>query len=141
VVVIFLFGLFNNLNSFFNIYSSIPRKIEIGNSLLIICIVTLIFQSDTNGTLFYYENFNQYSCKIVSYLLFVCTRIIYWLTSCITIERLCLVLYLKFYRKQILNFNEISPKICPLVSKKIPIFSKLRVYYVSELHIKNKMNR
>jgi hypothetical protein len=60
--------------------------------LLLLKIIHIIFGS--NGSLFYYESFNLYSCKIVSYLLSVFTRITYWLTSLVTIERLCVVLFL-----------------------------------------------
>ncbi|CAF1418976.1 unnamed protein product [Adineta steineri] len=104
IVLIFLFGLFNNFNSFLTFLRPKPRIVGVGNYLLIISIVdqcSLLLLSfkiihiilGINGTLFYYKNLNQYSCKIISYLLSVLTRITYWLTSFVTIERLCLVLF------------------------------------------------
>jgi hypothetical protein len=100
----FLFGFFNNLCGFLTFIRPRPRKIGVGNYLLIVSIVNqcsllvlslkvihIIFGS--NGTLFYYESFNQYSCKIVSYLLSIFTRITYWLTSFVTMERVYMVLF------------------------------------------------
>ncbi len=103
-ILIFLFGLFNNLCSFLTFVRPKARKVGVGNYLLIISVIDqcsllllllkiihIIF--GTNGTLFYYERFNLYSCKIISYLLSVFTRIIYWLSSLVTIERLYVVLF------------------------------------------------
>ncbi len=103
-LLIFLFGLCNNLCSFLTFVRAKPRKVGVGNYLLVISVIDqcsllllllkiihIIF--GTNGTLFYYERFNLYSCKIISYLLSVFTRIIYWLSSVVTIERLCVVLF------------------------------------------------
>jgi hypothetical protein len=59
--------------------------------LLLFKILHIILGS--NGTLFYYRNLNQYSCKIISYFLSVFTRTTYWITSLVTIERLCMVLF------------------------------------------------
>ena len=74
------------------------------NSLLIVSIVDqcplllLFFKIidiilGSNGILFSHENVNLYSCKLISYLLSVFTRITYWLTSSVTTERLCLTLF------------------------------------------------
>lgn len=104
IVIIFLFGLFNNLCSYVTFRRPKPRKFGLGNYLLIISItnqfsLTLLLLKvihitlGSNGTLFYHSSFNLYSCKIVSYLLSVCTRITYWLTSLVTIERLWIVLF------------------------------------------------
>ncbi|CAF0932135.1 unnamed protein product, partial [Didymodactylos carnosus] len=104
ILLIFFFGLFNNFNSFLTFIRPKPRKVGVGIYLLIISIVDrcslllLLFKVihiilDSSGTLFYYENFSLYSCRIVSYLLSVFTRITYWLTNFITIERLRLVLF------------------------------------------------
>ena len=104
VLFIFLFGLFNSLISFLTFIRPKPRKTSVGTYLLIISIVDqcslllLLFKVihiilGSNGTLFYYDNLNFYSCKIVSYLLSVFTRITYWFTSFITIERLCLAFF------------------------------------------------
>jgi len=104
VALTFLFGLFNNLCSFLTFIRPKPRKVGVGNYLLIISVVdqcSLLFLLlkvihiilGSNGTLFYYEKLNLYSCQIISYLLSVFTRITYWLTSFVTIERLCTVLF------------------------------------------------
>ncbi len=103
-VLIFLFGFFNNLCSFLTFIRPKPRKFGVGNYLLIVSIINqcslllLLLKVihiiiGSNGILFYYENLNLYSCKIVSYLLSVFTRIIYWLTSFVTIDRLCLIFF------------------------------------------------
>jgi hypothetical protein len=113
-ILIFLFGLFNNLNSFLTFIRPKSRQSGVGNCLLIISIfnqcslllllfkfIHIIFGS--NGTLFYYESMNLYSCKIISYLLSVFTRINYWLQSLVTIERLYMVLFpisVKFRKSQ-----------------------------------------
>jgi len=103
-VLIFLFGLFNNLCSFLTFIRPKPRKFGVGNYLLIVSIVNqcsllllllkiihIIFGSI--GTLFYYERRNLYSCKFVAYLLSIFSRITYWLTSLVTIERLFMTLF------------------------------------------------
>ena len=77
VLLIFFFGLFNNLNSFFTFLRPKPRKMGVGNYLLIVSIVDqcslllLLLKMihiilGSNGMLFYYENVNLYSCKIIS---------------------------------------------------------------------------
>lgn len=103
-IFIFLFGLFNNLNSFLTFLRPKTRKFGVGIYLLVISVVNqcsllilllkfihIILSS--NGTLFYYETFNLYSCKIISYFLSVCTRIVNWLDSLIILEYLCMVLW------------------------------------------------
>ena len=103
-LLIFLFGLFNNISSFFTFIRRKVRKFGVGNYLLIIsivdqCSLLLLFFKfihiilGTNGTLFSHRNLNLYSCKVLSYLLSVSTRLTYWLTSFVTIERLCMVLF------------------------------------------------
>jgi hypothetical protein len=103
-VLAFLFGFFNNLCSFLTFIRAKPRKVGVGNYLLIVSVfdqcsllllllkvIHIIFGS--NGILFHYKSFNLYSCKTVSYLLSVFTRITYWLTSFVTVERLCVVFF------------------------------------------------
>ncbi len=103
-MIVFLFGFFNNSCSFFTFIRSKPRRIGVGNYLFIVSLVdqcSLLFlllkvihiTFGSNGTLFDYERFNLYSCKIISYLLSVFTRITYWLTSFVTLERLYMVLF------------------------------------------------
>ena len=104
VLLIFLFGLFNNVGSFLTFIHRKVRKYGVGNYFLMISIIDqcslllLLFKIihiilGTNGTLSSYESLNLYSCKVVSYLLSVFTRLSYWLTSFVTIERLCMVLF------------------------------------------------
>jgi hypothetical protein len=103
-LLLFLFGFFSNLCSFLTFIRPKPRKFGVGNYLLIVSIINqcsllllllkiihIIF--GTNGTLFDYKSLNLYSCKVVSYLLSVLTRITYWLTSFVTMERLFMVLF------------------------------------------------
>lgn len=103
-IIIFLFGLFNNYCSLVTFIRPKPRKVGIGNYLLIVSILnqcSLLFLLlkiteivvGSTGLLFNYESFNLYSCKIVSYLLSVFTRISYWLTSLVSIERCSIVLF------------------------------------------------
>jgi hypothetical protein len=103
-ILIFLFGSFNNLSSLLTFARPKSRQFGVGIYLFIGSIInqcSLLFLLlkiihiilGSNGTLFYYENLNLYSCKIISYLLSVFTRITNWLASLVTIERLCLVLF------------------------------------------------
>lgn len=101
---IVLFGLFNNLGSFLTFIRRKTRKFGVGNYLFFVSMTDqcslflLLFKIihiilGSNGTLLFYEHVNLYSCKVLSYLLSVCTRLTYWLTSFVTIERLCMVLF------------------------------------------------
>jgi hypothetical protein len=103
-ILIFVFGLFNNLSSFLTFARPKSRQFGVGNYLLIVSVVNqcsllllllkiIHIVLGSNGTLFYYESLNIYSCKIISYLLSVFTRITYWLDSLVTIKRLCMVLF------------------------------------------------
>jgi hypothetical protein len=71
------------------VYISIVNQCSL--LLLLMKIIHIILGS--NVTLFSYQNLNLYSCKIISYLLSVFTRITYWLQSLVTIERLGMVLF------------------------------------------------
>ena len=104
VMIVFLFGCFNNACAFLTFVRPIPRKVGVGNYLLLVSIVNqcslllLLLKIihiilGSNGTLFYFEDLNQYLCKILSYLLSVLTRTTYWLTSFVSIERVCVVLF------------------------------------------------
>lgn len=104
VIFVFLFGLFNNLCGLLTFTRPLPRKVGVGNYLLIVSMIdqcsllTLLLKMihiilGGNGTLFYYVSLNRYACKIISYLLSVFTRTTYWLTSFVTIERVCVVLF------------------------------------------------
>jgi hypothetical protein len=101
--IFFLLGAFNNYCSFITFIRPKPRKVGVGNYLLIVSILnqcsllSLLLKIieivlGSTGALFNYEWFNLYACKIISYLLSVFTRITYWLTSLVSIERLSIVL-------------------------------------------------
>jgi hypothetical protein len=103
-ILMFLFGLFNNLSSFLTFIRPKSRQSRVGIYLLIVSLINqcsllvmllkiIHIILGSNGTLFYYETLNLYSCKIISYLLSVVTRITNWLASLVTIERLCTVLF------------------------------------------------
>lgn len=104
VIFVFLFGFFTNLCGLLTFIRPLPRKVGVGNYLLIVSmlnqcsLLTLLLKIihiilGSNGTLFHYTNVNLYACKIISYLLSVFTRTTYWLTSFVTIERVCVVLF------------------------------------------------
>jgi hypothetical protein len=93
--LLFLIGLFNNLCSFVTFKRPTPRKFGVGNYLFIItclnqmsllCLLIKIIQITFGIT-------NIESCKIVSYFFSVFTRLTYWLTSWVTIDRLLVILF------------------------------------------------
>ncbi|CAF3331924.1 unnamed protein product [Rotaria socialis] len=103
-IIMFLFGFFNNFCTFLTFTRQNQRRVSVEIYLLIIAIVdqcSMLFLLlkvihiilGSNGSLFHYENLNLYACKVLSYLLSVFTRITYWLTSFVTVERLCIVLF------------------------------------------------
>ena len=91
-------GLFNNYCSFVTFKRTQPRKVGVGTYLLFVTILNqfslvillLKFIFVVLGSI---GIANDYSCKIISYLLSVSTRSTYWLTSWITITRLLTILY------------------------------------------------
>ncbi|UJR18900.1 hypothetical protein I4U23_022028 [Adineta vaga] len=95
VFLLFLIGLFNNFCSFVTFMRQVPRKVGTGNYLLIVtCLnqlallcLLLKFISITLNTV------ELYSCQTISYLFSVFSRSTYWLTSCVSIDRLLLLLY------------------------------------------------
>ena len=93
--VLFLLGLFNNLCSFVTFKRPNPRKVGVGNYLFIItclnqmsllCLLIKLIQI-TFGII------NIESCKSFSYLLSVFTRLTYWMISCVTIDRLLIIIF------------------------------------------------
>ncbi|CAF1530044.1 unnamed protein product [Adineta ricciae] len=98
VIIMFSFGLFTNFCSFVTFKRVEPRKLGVGNYLLA---VTVLNQFSLLCLLFKFIQIllasvqlsNGTSCKVVSYLLSVCTRSTYWLTSWIAVDRLLLVLF------------------------------------------------
>lgn len=100
--LIILVGFFNNLCSCLTFIRPKPRQYSTGIYLLLIsilnqCFVLIVFLKiiyiilGSNETFFYHRNLNLYSCKILSFLLSSLTRIIYWLMSFVTIERMRIV--------------------------------------------------
>ncbi|CAF1444399.1 unnamed protein product [Adineta ricciae] len=87
--VLFLFGAFTNLCSFCTFIRPKPRKLSVGNYLLIVsilntCAIFCLFIELIQSLGFT----SDVSCKISNYLLSVFTRCTYWLTTWITIDRL-----------------------------------------------------
>ena len=78
---------------FIRLFSTLFISIVDQCSLLLLFFKVIHIILGSNGTLFSYTNLYLYSCKTISYLLSVLTRITYWLTNFISIERLCLVLF------------------------------------------------
>ena len=95
VFLLFIIGLFNNFCSFVTFKRPTPRKLSVGNYLLIvsclnqIVLLCLLFKfiQITFGII------DAGSCKAVSYFLSVMTRSTYWLTSWITVDRLLMILF------------------------------------------------
>jgi hypothetical protein len=93
--LLFFIGLLNNFCSFITFQRSTPRKIGVGNYLLI---VTCLNQIALLCLLFKFIQITVGladigSCKAMFYLLSVFTRSTYWLTSWITVDRLLLILF------------------------------------------------
>ena len=99
----FLVGVFSNLCSLLTFVRKNPRKVGVGNYLLFVSVVNLvslillsvkiIYILFGNAGLLAKSKTNQILCKSVSPLLSIFTRTNYWLTSLITIERLCTILF------------------------------------------------
>lgn len=93
--LLFFIGLFNNLCSFVTFKRPTPRNFGVGNYLFIItCLnqmsllyLLIKFIQITFGII------NLESCQIISYLLSVVTRLTYWLTSWVTVDRLLVLLF------------------------------------------------
>lgn len=103
VSIIFLIGLFNNICSYLTFIRPKPRKFGVGYYLLLVSLINpcslllLLFKVihivlGSDGSLYENPQSNLYTCKLVSYFLSLFTRITYWLTSFVTLERLCMVL-------------------------------------------------
>jgi hypothetical protein len=102
MISIFLLGLVNNFFSYITFQRPKPREYPVGYYLLINTIISQcslfillmkIIHIILSSTDFLYNNlFNLVLCKTISYLLSVLTRINYWLTSWITLQRLGVVL-------------------------------------------------
>ena len=93
---IFFIGGFTNYASFVTFKRPNPRKFGVGNYLLIVSLLnqcSLLSYLLKVFFIFFPTLLTIISCKIVSYVLSVSTRYNYWLTSWITLERVCSVLF------------------------------------------------
>jgi hypothetical protein len=103
ISVLFLMGIFNNVCSLFVFSLKNPRKIGVGNYLLIVSIVNIISLIILFGKiidillgsagLIMNNKINLIWCKLLSSFLSITVRINYWLISLITIERLFSVIF------------------------------------------------
>jgi hypothetical protein len=109
VALIFIIGFFNNSCAFLTFKRPEPRKIAVGNFLLVvICVnqfallwilfkfIYVLLESSGHFINSDMDTINRVSCKGLSYLVSVCTRSTYWLTSWITINRVCIIIFPKF---------------------------------------------
>lgn len=94
--IIFLIGIITNYASFVTFKRPNPRKVGVGNYLFILslfsqCSLLSLFLK-MNHILFASLSSNI-PCKIITYMLSITTRYSYWLTSCITIDRVRFTLF------------------------------------------------
>lgn len=97
-VIIFVLGFFTNYCSFVTFIRKQPRVVGVGNYLLFVTILNqcslfillLKFLSIVVGSM---GITSHASCKLITYLLSISTRSIYWLTSWVTIIRLLTTVY------------------------------------------------
>ena len=102
--LMFFIGLLNNLGSFVTFKRLQPRKINVGIYLLIVSVLNqcallclllkcIFIIVRSFGDLANISFTNMISCKMLSYLLSVSTRTTYWLTSWVTLDRLCITIF------------------------------------------------
>lgn len=102
--VIFLIGFTTNLFSSVTFMRPNPRKIGVGNYLLLVALIskvsllclwlkTIHIYLAPSTLLSNRPNMNNFLCKVLSYLLSVSTRCNYWLLSWITLERLAVIVF------------------------------------------------
>lgn len=92
--LLFIIGFFNNLCSFVTFKRPTPRKFGVGNYLFIItcvnqlsllCLLAKFVQISSGSA-------NAGLCKTLSHVFSVSTRLTYWLTSWVTVNRLFVIL-------------------------------------------------
>lgn len=104
VSIMVLIGTFNNICTFVTLKRSSARQFSIGNHLFVIMLLdqcSLFFLLakiihivlGISGYFINWYTVNLLSCKIVSYLLSVSVAATFWLTTWISIERACMVLF------------------------------------------------
>ena len=99
----FLTGILSNLCSLLVFSRKNPRKVGVGNYLLLVSIMNILSLTFQYGKIIHIllgssellvdNKINLILCKLLSPITSVTTRISYWLSSLITIDRLCSVLY------------------------------------------------
>jgi hypothetical protein len=104
-VLLFVFGLVNNYVCFVTFKRTKPSLIGVGhylftNSIIsqlsLLCLVIKILHIIINTkSLIFHPTLNMIMCKMVSYFLSVFTRMCFWLTAFVAIERLYVTLYPK----------------------------------------------
>ncbi len=94
-LLIFIIGLFNNFCSFVTFKRPIPRKVGVGNYLFIVTCLNqmILFCLLLKFIQITFEFSEIISCKIIPYCLSTFTRLTYWLTSWVSIDRFLLTLF------------------------------------------------
>jgi hypothetical protein len=96
VIIIFMIGALNNYASFVTFKRSKPFKVGVGKYLLLLSLISqcslLLLFIKTIQSIFHLFS-NNISCKLISFILSVCTRYSFWLTSWITLYRLHSILF------------------------------------------------
>ncbi|CAF1113002.1 unnamed protein product [Adineta steineri] len=101
-ILIFLFGLLSNFCSFITFRRPKIRQVGVGNylfigsvinqaSLFFLLLKIIYLVLNHISTFDQTPSINLILCKTISYILSILTRSIYWLTSCISVERLILI--------------------------------------------------
>jgi hypothetical protein len=103
VFFIFIISVFSNLCNILTFVSKNTRKVGVGNYLIIVSIVNIISVALLFAKIIYIllgsagfivkNKTNSFLCKSLSPLLSISTRVNYWLTSLVSIERLCTILF------------------------------------------------
>ena len=96
VIFIFIIGAMNNYASFVTFKRSNPFKLSVGKYLFLFSLISqcslLLLLVKTIQSIFGFF-ISNISCKIVSFMLCVSTRYSFWLTSCVTLDRLCSIIF------------------------------------------------
>ncbi len=103
--LLFLFGLVNNIFCFFTFKRPKPSLLGVSHYLLansilsqlsLLCLlIKIIYVLISTKSLDLHPVLNIMMCKMVSYFLSVCTRMCFWLTAFVAIERVYVTLYPK----------------------------------------------
>ncbi len=104
-VLLFIYGMINNISSFVTFQRPKPRQNGIGYYLLISSVISQLSLFFLVSKIVYIlisikgniiqTIINLILCKTLSFSLSICTRIYYWLTAFVTIERVYVTKYPK----------------------------------------------